>query len=367
MIDQRAKLRSAKRLAVLAVAISGLAAAACEQSQARDAEEQEEFARTVNVEVLELVPTEFVERVRVTGTVEAEEEVTLSAEEGGQVARVRVPKGDPVRRGQAILELDAAVLRAQVAEAEASARLARDRHERQRTLWEERIGTEADYAQSGYEAEAAEARLQTLRARLAKSVIRSPIDGVLDARFPEPGEMVQAGQPVARVVRVDRLRVEGGVPERYAGQISRGDSARVVLDLFPGRFFPAVLTFVGTGVDPDSRTFPVEATLERPGEAVKPKMLATVEVATRRLEDVLVIPMDAVLRTADGYRALVVVEREEGQVAESRPLRLGPSGQNRVVVEEGLEPGDRLVVRGHQIASAGDRVRVVEGGAEDAR
>lgn len=347
-----------RRFPLLALAAT-VAATACGPSEARAPESEEEFARTVNVEVLRLAPSSFTDQMRITGTVEAIEDVTVSAEETGRVRRIQAEKGATVARGAALLALEEDMLRAQVREAEATALLARDRYDRQAMLWEDGIGTESAYVQARYEADAAEARLETLRSRLERTVIRAPITGVLDGRFVELGEMVRAGEPVARIVRVDRLKVVGGVPERFAGEVSRGDSVRVVLDLFPGRSFPGVLSFVGARVDEDSRTFPVEVIMDRPGEGAKPKMLANVEIDTRRLEDVIVVPQEVVFRADDGYRVLVAVEREGRVLAESRLVRLGPSRQNRTVVEEGLDPGDLLVIRGQQSADPGDRLRIV--------
>jgi membrane fusion protein (multidrug efflux system) len=91
--------------------------------------------------------------------------------------------------------------------------------------------------------------------------------------------------------------------------------------------------------------------------------MANIRVATERLTDVIVVPQDVVLRTEDGYQVFVVVENPEGPVAEARSVDLGPSFENEVVVVAGLETGDRLIVKGHQMVDAGDRVREVgEGG-----
>jgi membrane fusion protein (multidrug efflux system) len=88
-------------------------------------------------------------------------------------------------------------------------------------------------------------------------------------------------------------------------------------------------------------------------------MIANVRIATRRIENAVVVPRGVLLRTEDGQQAMVVESREGGDVAVARAVALGPSNENEVVVTEGLEAGDRLIVKGQQLADPGDRVREV--------
>lgn len=317
-------------------------------------------ARVTAVEVVEVGRSEFRDVLRVTGEVEAFEDVLVAAEEGGVIQRFVVDKGATVRRGDSLAVLDASVLRAQVDEARATARLAAEQHERQRILWEdEQIGTELAYLQAKYGAASAAARLATLEARLARMVIRAPVTGVFDERYVDQGEMALPGTPIVRVVALDRVKVVAGVPERYAAAIRRGNSARITFDVLPGRDVSGRITFVGNAVDADNRTFPIEIVLPNPGRVIKPRMVADVEVVRELLRDVVVVPRQVVLRTSTGYEVFVVVERDGETVAASRTVRLGPSHENRVVIQEGLTPGEQLIVVGQQLASDGALVKIV--------
>jgi len=317
-------------------------------------------ARVITVEVQEVSRTDFRDVLRVTGEVEALDDVLIAAEEGGVVERFVVEKGATVRPGDSLAVLEAAVLRSQVEEARALARLAREQYDRQRALWEdERVGTEVAYLQAKYGAASADARLATLEARLARTVIRAPVGGVFDEKFVDAGEMAQAGSPVARVVNLDRVKVIAGVPERYAANIHRGAAARVSLDVLPGRELDGRIAFVGSVVDADNRTFPIEVILPNPGRVIKPRMVANVEVVRARLEGVVVVPQQVVMRTSTGHEVFIVAERDGKTVAVARSVRLGPSHENLVVVDDGLEPGDRLIVVGQQLVSEGTVVRVL--------
>ncbi len=320
------------------------------------------FARVVNVEVERVEPGPFTEMIRITGTVEASRDVTLSAEESGVVREVLVEKGGIVRENQPIVRIDDRILRSQVEEARSRAELARETWERRRRLWEvDRVGSELAYLEARSAAEQATAGLRTLEERLARTVIRAPISGVLEDRMVEVGTMVAPGTPVARVVDLSPVEVAGGVPERYAADVERGDPVTVTFDVLEGQTFTGTVSFVGATVDPDNRTFRVESTIPNPGRAIKPEMVANVRLFRRELEDALVIPQDALVRVEDGFRVFVVEEEGGESVAAARDVALGPAQRNRVVVESGLDPGARVVVVGQNSVAAGDRVRVVAG------
>lgn len=322
-----------------------------------------ELVRVVNVEVLTVEPSSFTDYIRVTGEVEALSDVVVSAEEGGVIREFYAEKGSVVEQGQPIAKIDDAVLAAQVREASAAAQLAREQYERQRSVWEEsKVGSEIALLQARSQAEAAAARLAALEARLEKTLIRSPVKGVLDERYLEVGEMAAPGAPVVRVVAVHKLKVTAGVPERFAPDIRPGVQARVAFDILPQREFLAPVSFVGSSVDSRSRTFPVEVMLDNPGGVIKPRMVANLQIARRRLEQVIAIPQSAVMRTENGYQVFVAVERDGMLYAQAREVVLGPSHEGLVVISQGLAPGERVITVGSRLVDDGSRIRIIDNG-----
>ncbi|MGI9038587.1 MAG: efflux RND transporter periplasmic adaptor subunit [Gemmatimonadota bacterium] len=366
MHRSRSRSRSRSGRVVLAAVASVTAAAvgaACGGSEASATEEGDQpYVKIVNVETVTVGSRPFSATIRITGEARPETDVTVSAEESGILRRFVADKGARVGRGAAIARIEDAVLGAQAEEARAMAELANDRYTRQRRLWEEEgIGSEIAYLQAKSESESAAARHQQLQARLARTVIRSPVAGTVDDHLVEAGEVVQPGTAVARVVDAANLKVAGGVPERFAREVATGDSAAITFDVFPGQVFDGRIAFVGTAVDRQSRTFPIEIVMDNPEGLVKPYMIANVRIVTRRIEDALVVPREVLLRTELGQQAMVVESREGGDVAVARAVALGPSNENEVVVTEGLQAGDRLIVKGQQMVAPGDRVREVGG------
>ena len=325
-----------------------------------DSSSERPVTRVINVETLTLDRQPFTEIVRITGTVQANRDVVVSAEEAGPIREILVEKGATVRTGQALARIDDALLTSQVDEARARADLARETWERRRRLFEDDgVGNELAYLEARYGAEQAAAAMRTLEERLSRTVIRAPFDGVVEDREVEVGSMVAAGTPTFRVVEVDPIKVAGGVPERFAADIERGTAVRVTFDPLRGDVYEGQLTFSGLTVNPRNRTFPVETVIRNPGQRVKPEMVANMELVRRELDDAMVVPQDALIRVEEGFVAFIAVDRDSETLAERRHLRLGGGQRNQVVVEEGLEPGDRLIVVGQQQVAHGDRVRVV--------
>jgi len=318
-------------------------------------------SRTINVEVETVQAGPFKETIELTGTVVANQDVVISAEESGVIRAIVREKGTRVRPGEWLLKIDDELLETQVAEARARAEIARQTWERRRRLYEEdRAGSEMAYLEARYAAEEARARLATLEERLQRTVIRAPIEGVFDERYVEVGTMVSPGTEVGRVVELNPIKVVAGVPERYAPDVEVGSAVTVSVPIFEESFEGRV-DFVGATVNPRNRTFTIEVLMENPGGLIKPEMVANLELVRQTLDEAIVVPQEALVRTEDGFRVFVV---EDGYVFE-QTVELGPSQNNRIVIESGLEVGDQLVVVGQKQVASGDRVNVVGSGAEE--
>lgn len=345
------------RIRVLAItAVAGLAAA-CGPAGGAEVEERAaaERVRSMNVEVEEVRPESFTHFVRVVGTVRAQRDVTISAEEAGVIEAVLARKGDRVRAGQPLLRLDDDILSAQLSQAAAQAALAEETWERHKRLWEdEQVGTEMAYLQARYNAETARAQARVLSARVHRTTVRSPVTGILDDRMVEVGNMVAAGTPVARVLDMDTVKVEAGVPERYAADIGRGARVSLTVDGLGGRAFEGQVDFVGSAVAGDNRTFRIEVQVPNPGLGIKPGMVANVQISRLVMDSALVVQRHAVIRRETGYVIYVAVPTTDGWRAASRTVVPGPTRGDRVVIEEGLEPGERVVVVGQQRVAHGD-------------
>jgi RND family efflux transporter MFP subunit len=265
-----------------------------------------------------------------------------------------------VSTGDPIAKIDDQLLSAQVDQARAAADLAQQTWERRKRLWEEdQVGSEIAYLEAKFAAQQTAASLSGLEQRLARTVVRAPFGGVLDERHVDIGSMVNPGESIGRLVDLDPIKVFAGVPERYAQDIEVGGMAQVRFEALGDLTVEAPIRYVGSTVNPSNRTFSIEVELPNPNRDIKPQMVANMAVTRRRVVDAIVVPQDALVRVEDGYVVYVVVEQGGEAEAEVRPVELGPTRRNLVVIESGLVLGERLVVVGQKSVSHGDRVRVV--------
>lgn len=359
-------LRSALLTGLAATLAAGCGGADGREATAEEAGTEEGATRVINVETLEMQPRSFTDFVNLTGAAAADRDVTVSAEEVGVIREIFVHKGAGVAAGQAIARIDSRVMSAQLDQARAQAELARETWERQRRLWEQdSIGSEMLYIQARQGWQTAEANARALAERLENMTVRAPIDGVIEDRMVEVGTMVAPGSPVARVIDVNPVKVIAGVPERYAGAVSRGAPVDMVVGALVGRSFAGRVSFVGAAVDPASRTVPIEVVVPNPGGLLRPGMVAELRVASGEHTQALVVPQQAIQRAEEGYFVYVVTERATGgPIAEARPITMGESQGGWVPVENGLSIGDQVIVAGQHQVAAGDRVNVVGGASE---
>ncbi len=315
--------------------------------------------RLFNVEILRLEWQSFAEIINLTGVAVADQDVTISAQETGVIRNISSEKGSSVRMGQELFKIDDQILRSQVSEARAAANLAAETWVRRKKLFEDdEVGSELAYLQARYASEQADARLDILLTRLGNTVIRAPIDGVLEDRMVEVGTMVNVGSDVGRLVSLNPMKVVVGVPERYALDVSPGTKATAFFDVL-GMNSEGTISYVGATVEPSSRTFRVELEMDNPDAMIKSEMLANVSVVRKNFMDVIVIPQEALVRTESGFVVYLVDDVGSDSRAMSRAVEVGPSQQNRVLIESGLSAGDQLIVMGQTLVANGDIVNIV--------
>ncbi|OZC03774.1 efflux RND transporter periplasmic adaptor subunit [Rubricoccus marinus] len=208
---------------------------------------------------------------------------------------------------------------------------------------------------------AAQAGVQSAQAQLSNTRIVAPFGGVVEARLQEPGELASPGAPVVRLVASGGLTVKAGIPERYAGDIEVGTQVRVIPSAYGAEPRGGRVTFVGTAIDPQSRTFPVEIAVENGDRTLKPDMVVRLQVAREVLQDAIVVPQEAVIRDERGTSVFVAVTDANGRsVAERRPVELGPNAGDRIVLLSGVSSGDRIIVSGQTSLNDGDLVKPTE-------
>jgi len=331
----------------------------CSDGQASNSASEARPEPTTRVETLVLEPTSFTDVVKVTGTVEALDDATLAAQTDGPVTML-LELGARVREGAAVAKIDAEEAEAAVEQAQARYELTTDRFERQKPLYQDSIVSALEFEQVRSERTQAKAALQQAQTRLNNTIVDAPFAGTVEERFIEVGEQAAPGQQVARLVNTRRVKVTAGIPERYANDIRVGTPVQLDFRRYDAGVRTAEVTFVGNTIDPESRTFTVEATLSNEDRRLKPEMGVNLRVTRAVLDSAIVLPRTAVLRDETGTHVYVVDRSDTTVVARDQPVALGPETGGQVVADSGLAAGDEVIIVGQNNVSPGTPLEVAD-------
>ncbi len=308
------------------------------------------------------------------GSVEAFEQVQITARVAGVVEAVRFTEGQEVKKGQVLAEIEptryslaveaakAALARAEAmrSEAQAAAQRRTAINEQSPGLLpaEELEGAQARARTTGAEASSAKAALDQAELNLRDAYVRAPMEGVLQTRTVQTGQYVQPGTVLATLLRREPLLLRFTIPEADVGRVEPGMPARFTVRT-DGKTYTAKITHVAAAAEASSRMVRVTAEVGGPeAQTLRPGAFATVTVPVDTSADAPVIPQTAVRPSERGFLAYVV---EDGKARE-RVLELGlRTADGRVEVRQGLAPGEQLVVRGAEALRDGASVRVSEG------
>jgi len=342
----------------------------------------------------------LVQRVVASGEVDSQSLAQVGSEITGVIAVRHVREGDAVKAGDLLLELRDDEQRARLREAEAALRQLIDSSrpqaqatlreaqnnleqadrelQRRETLFERKLLASealeqarratltarvvrdrarfaaAAVGEGGSEEQVLRQRLEAARANLAKARIHAQVDGIVQTREVEPGDLVQPGRTLLTIARSGSSEILLPLDEKNLAPIELGQAARIIADAYPDRVLPARVSFIAPSVDTARGTIDVHLDLLEPADFLRQGMTVSVNIETGRREQALVLPNDA-LRARDGTRAQVL--RVNDGVVERVGVRLGMLGTALSEVSEGLAAGD-LVLIGD--AEEGQRVRVHE-------
>ena len=375
------------------VALAGLVAAAetgCLRGRASD--DPRDASKSVRARVVPVVSREVQRDVESVGSLFPFEEVTVGSEVEGRVDEVYVDVGDRVATGRPLVKIvpvelslareqERAALQqiqarlaspqggdlrdpgdaAEVRRAQADRTDAEQKYERAKELFAEGLiarGTfdeaEARYKSARAAYDMAVQNVQTLRAQAAQrsasvaladkklhdTLIRAPFAGQVKERMVSPGQYVKVQTPVMAIVDTDPLRVRLKAPEKMAGWIAVGLPVKVQVEAYPDRTFMGRLSRINPSVDPQTRSFEVEALLDNKDGLLKPGFFARASIASKHVDKALLVPQDALRYLYGVYKVFTVEQR----ALKETEVKLGARNGEEVEVVSGLSDGARVAV-----------------------
>lgn len=323
-----------------------------------------EEIKTVKVTVNKMQENLFEHFFTVSGTVEALKKAYISPEMGGQVQRVHVREGQRVSKGDLLVSLKSSVVQTQIADAQKSLELLITVYEKQKKLWDDGIGSEIQFLQAKNNKESVEKKISTLQAQLNMSLVKAPIDGIVDEIMVKPGEMASPGFEVVRMVNLNGLEINVDIAERYLPYVKMGDEIEVTFPSY-GEALKDELTFkvpiskIGQIVNPANRTFSVQALIQNKKNMIKPNSVAIVKFNDYTNKKALVVPSQIVKKDVTGKEFLFVAEKEGSMyIASKIQVERGNTFNGFTEIVSGLKPGDLVIEKGANLVTKGAKIEL---------
>ncbi len=310
--------------------------------------------KSKDVAVTQLVPRAFDHYVQTQGSVEAVDNILVSAKTMGVLSAVYAREGELVKKGEVLAQIDNSIIVSNINELKSSIELANTVYERQKNLWDQKIGTEVQYLQAKSNKESLERRLATLNEQLEMTKIKSPISGSVDKVDVKIGQNVAPGQPAFRVVSFDRLKINANISEAYVVDIKTGNKAVVT---FPdiNRQIDAKVTFVGKTINQLSRTFPVEVELPSYTD-LRPNMTSVLKIIFETAPNALTVPVN-VVQEINKQKIVYTAEADGDKTVARRKVVQVVGIYGSLAQVTGLAAGDKVITFGYQGLNDGEVVK----------
>lgn len=299
----------------------------------------------VNSYTAELV--QWQPRLSAVGSVAPVQGTEVTAEIEGSIREILFTPGAQVKAGAPLVQLDDSLEQASLREAEAAAELAQLASQRARELAKTKSISQLELDNANSNVRQTQARLDYVRALIAKKRVSAPFTGQLGIKQVSVGQFINKGEAVVSLQALSQVYVEFSIPQRQLAQVNPGLTVQIMSDAHPGQLFEGKVLAVSPAVDSSTRNLRVQALLDNADGHLRPGMYVTVSLQLARTEPVLFIPISAVLHSAYGDSVLVI-EAGEGDslITRQAPVRLGLQQGDFVQVLEGLSEGDAMVSTG---------------------
>jgi RND family efflux transporter MFP subunit len=314
--------------------------------------------KMADVMITEVKAVEFNHYVEVQGSVDGEDNVAISPQLPGIVTAVYVKEGNAVKKGQILAQLDDNVLKQQISGLNQQLDFATNLYEKQKSLWEKKIGSEVQYLSAKNNKESLEKSLATLQEQIELYRIKSPINGTIEEVGVKVGQMAAPGiMPAFRIVNFANAKIKADVAEVYAARIKPGNE---VLIYFPdfNEEVSARIGFTSKYINPTNRTFQVEMRLG-PGKVdYRANMIAIVKIKDYNNKNAIVLPVNQIKDSPKGKFVFTASEESGKMITRKKLVEVGQNYNGLAEVVSGINPGDKVITTGFNSLIEGQPIRI---------
>jgi len=317
---------------------------------------KKDSVKSTDVNAVTIKGGTFTNYVDIQGRIDAQDNVTAYPQASAVITAINVKAGDHVSKGETLVQLDNSVLRQNIEQAQAQAALAQTLYQRQKNLWDQKIGTEVQFLQAQTTVQTTEKQVSSLKQQADMYRIVSPISGTVDQMDLKMGQIAVPGSTGIRVVNADILKVKADVPESYSGSVHLGDNVKIMIP-DANDSLVAKITFAAKVIDQASRSFAIEVKLPNTGK-LRPNMTAVLKIANYSNSKAIVIPSKAIQKSENGDYVFINVNG----IAKKKIVTEGANSSGLTEIKSGVAIGDVLITDGSSGLEDGDQVRVLTSG-----
>ena len=298
------------------------------------------------------------------GTLETDQNIVMYPEIPALLKKVKVKEGQRVKKGQVLAVLSDSGMIDQLQQLEIQHALAKTTFERQKRLWEQKIGSEMQYLQAETQFKSLEKSIAQMQDQVAKTTITAPFDGIVDHILADEGSSLAPGMtPIVRIINLNQMKVSAAIPEIHLPNIQVNSKVTVEVPVLNERMEAAV-NAVGNFINPNNRSFRIEVELPNAKERLKPNMTVQLHINDYNNPTAILVPAKNILEDQAGRSYVYKLEAVEGQESTYKAVKtfvqLGKSSNNQTEILEGISAGDLLVEDGIRLVEDQQLVKIIQ-------
>lgn len=309
------------------------------------------------VETEKVKDTVFNHYLEIQGNVETDQNILVYPQFSGVLTTLNVKAGQHVSKGQLIGRIDDGGLGQQLAQLQTQYELAKTTYDRQKKLWDQKIGSEIQFLQAQTNMQSQAKAVAQLKAQLAKTAVTAPFSGVIDEIITDRGQVVNPQQGIVRIVNLSDMYITTNVPETYIGKLKVGTQVEVSLAAL-GKTYKGKVRQVASNINPENRSFGIEVSVPNTDNLLRPNQVAKLKIIDYTNAKALLVPSNVILEDANSDKYVYVAANADSKsgTAKKVMVKIGKTADNYTEILSGLSATDIVVTEGANNIAEGSKL-----------
>jgi len=313
------------------------------------------------VSAIKLKYKNFSHYLNFQGSLDTDQNVVIYPELPGLLKNIYVKQGDKVKKGQIIAKISDNGLTDQLEQLKLQRNLAKTTFERQKKLWDQKIGSEIQYLQAETNFKGLEKKISQMRDQEGKTRILAPFDGTIDDVIADIGSNLAPGlTPIFRIINIEQMKVSAEIPEIHIPYIKQNKNVKIYVPILDKQILGKISS-VGNFINPNNRSFSIEIKLLNKSNELKPNMTVSLEINDYQNKSAILIPSKDILEDEEGnfYVYKLVIDSNENYKSNKVMIQKGKSYNNMTEIKSGLKENDLIINEGLRQVEDGQTVKVI--------